>query len=108
MPTRELARLSRLPGIVGRIDPIADILIIEVNNTGEFQREEVRLAAHHAIDKQAISKAFYGGKAIPIAVPAAHGTPGYPKNFDFPHAEPLPRPLPTTPPPTPPQPPQIV
>src|SRR5258708_16265026 len=76
LPIREIARPSRLPGIVGRIDPIADILIIEVHNTGEFQREEVRLAAHHAIDKQAISTPFYGGKAIPIAVPGAHGTPG--------------------------------
>jgi peptide/nickel transport system substrate-binding protein len=87
LPIREIARLSTTPGIVGRIDPISDILIIEVNHTGEFQREEVRLAAHYAIDKGAISKAFYGGKALPIAVPAAHGTAGYPKRFEFKHDE---------------------
>jgi peptide/nickel transport system substrate-binding protein len=83
LPIRETQRLASLPSLVGRIDPIADILIIEVNHTGAFEREEVRLAAHHAIDKRAISKAFYAGKAIPIDVPAAHGTPGYPKEFHF-------------------------
>lgn len=83
LPIRETQRLGSTPGLVGRIDPIADILIIEVNHVGAFEHEEVRLAAHHAIDKRAISKAFYGNKALPIDVPAAHGTPGYPKEFHF-------------------------
>ncbi len=87
LPIREIGRLAKVPGLVGRIDPIADILIIEVNHVGEFEREQVRLAAHHAIDKNAISRAFYAGKAIPIAVPAARNTPGYPKGFDFSHDE---------------------
>jgi peptide/nickel transport system substrate-binding protein len=87
LPIREIARLSKTPGLVGRIDPISDILIIEVNHTGAFENEEVRLAAHRAIDKQAISKAFYAGKAIPIDVPAARNTPGYPPGFAFPHDE---------------------
>ena len=85
LPIRETLRLGSTPGLVGRIDPIADILIIEVNHTGAFEREEVRLAAHHAIDKRAISKAFFAGKAIPIDVPAARNTPGYPKDFHFAH-----------------------
>lgn len=83
LPIRETLRLGAMPGMAGRIDPISDILIIEVNHTGAFEHEEVRLAAHHAIDKRAISKAFFAGKAIPIDVPAARGTPGYPKDFHF-------------------------
>ena len=33
-----------------------------------FADENVRLAAHHAIDKAALSKAFYGGAAVPLSV----------------------------------------
>jgi peptide/nickel transport system substrate-binding protein len=83
LPIREIARLRAEPGIVGSIDAITDIVIIEATRTGPFEREEVRLAAHHAIDKQAISKALFAGKAVPIDVPAAHKTPGYPENFHF-------------------------
>jgi peptide/nickel transport system substrate-binding protein len=83
LPIREIARLGHEPGLVGRIDSTTDILNVMVTRTGLFEREEVRLAAHHAIDKQAISKALFGGKAVPIDVPAAHKTPGYPAGFHF-------------------------
>ena len=83
LPIREIARLGAEPGLVGRIDPVTDIVIVEATRTGLFEREEVRLAAHHAIDKRAISQALFAGKAIPIDVPAAHSTPGYPTDFHF-------------------------
>ena len=43
----------------------------------------MRLAAHHAIDKEALSKAFYGGAAVPLSVVATPGTPGYLTDFKF-------------------------
>jgi peptide/nickel transport system substrate-binding protein len=85
LPIREITRLAATPGFVGRIDPVSDIVILELTRTGLFQRQEPRLAAHHAIDKQAISRALFAGKALPIDVAAAHGTPGYPENFRFPY-----------------------
>ena len=48
-----------------------------------FADKNVRLAAHHAIDKAALSKAFYGGAAVPLSVLATPGTPGYLTDFKF-------------------------
>ena len=48
-----------------------------------FADKNVRLAAHHAIDKAALSKAFYGGAAVPLSVLATPGTPGYLPDFTF-------------------------
>jgi peptide/nickel transport system substrate-binding protein len=85
LPIREISRLARVSGIVGSIDSVTDIVNIMATRTGLFEREEVRLAAHHAIDKKAISNALFAGKALPIDVPAAHKTPGYPEDFHFPY-----------------------
>lgn len=85
LPIREINRIARTAGVVGSIDSVTDILNVMVTRTGLFEREEVRLAAHHAIDKKAISAALFAGKAMPIDVPAAHGTPGYPEDFHFPY-----------------------
>ena len=85
LPIREISRLGREPGITSSIDSVTDIVNIMVTRTGLFEREEIRLAAHHAIDKKAISTALFAGKAVPIDVPAAHGTPGYPEDFHFPY-----------------------
>jgi len=83
-PIRETLRLAAVAGLSARVDPTADIIILQITNRGGFADARVRLAAHHAIDKVAISRALYGGNAVPIAVPAARGTPGYPTDFDFP------------------------
>lgn len=85
LPIREISRLGRVPGLIGSVNSVTDIVNIMATRTGLFEREEVRLAAHHAIDKKAISNALFGGKALPIDVPAAHNTPGYPEDFHFPY-----------------------
>jgi ABC-type transport system substrate-binding protein len=59
---REVARSQREPGL-------AD--------------DNVRLAAHHAINKDARSKAFYGGSAVPLPVVATPGTPAWLPDFDY-------------------------
>ena len=84
VPIREAQRLASVPGLATRIDPIADIMLLQITRNGGFADDRVRLAAHHAIDKEGLSKALFGGVAPAISVPAAKGTPGYPADFVFP------------------------
>lgn len=77
VPVREVERLRREPTLVGEINPIARVILLQVRNDMGFADMDVRLAAHHAIDKEALSKAFYGGAAKPLSVVATPGTPAY-------------------------------
>jgi len=83
IPVRETERLDKLDGITGEINPITRVILLQMRNDGEFADENVRLAAHHAINKAALSKAFYGGAAVPLSVVAPPGTPGFVEGFDF-------------------------
>src|SRR5690606_13307666 len=85
VPIREAERLAKAPGLVSRIEPTSEIVMIHAKNEGAFTDINVRLAAHHAIDKAALSRAMFGGKAIPITIPGIPSTPGYPKDFTFPY-----------------------
>ncbi len=85
LPIRETVRLNEVAGLKGRIDPFTDIILLQIANTGAFTDANVRLAAHHAIDKQAISKAFFNGAATPLPVLAVPGSPGYVDGFAFPY-----------------------
>jgi peptide/nickel transport system substrate-binding protein len=87
VPVREAQRLATVPGMVSNIDAIADITLLQITRNGGFADDRVRLAAHHAINKEAISRALFGGAAKPISVPAAHGRAGYPEDFVFPFSE---------------------
>jgi len=49
-----------------------------------FQDDNLRHAMHLAIDKQALSRAFYNGVAVPLSVIAPPGTPGFVPNFSVP------------------------
>ena len=59
------------------------MILLQVRADLAFADKNVRLAAHHAIDKAALSKAFYGGAAVPLSVLATPGTPGYLPDFTF-------------------------
>jgi peptide/nickel transport system substrate-binding protein len=83
IPIREAQRLGTETGVTARLDPIADIMLLQITKNGGFADDRARLAAHHAIDKVAISRALFGGAATPISVPAAKGTPGYPLDYAF-------------------------
>jgi len=83
IPVREALRLGKTPGLVGRVDPITELVMMEPADAGVFHDENVRLAAHHAIDKRALSKAFFNGVAKPISVAAPPGTPGDVPGFTF-------------------------
>jgi peptide/nickel transport system substrate-binding protein len=83
VPIREAQRLATQPGVTARLDPTTDIMVLQITKNGGFADDRARLAAHHAIDKAAISRALFGGAATPISVPAAKGTPGYPVGYEF-------------------------
>jgi peptide/nickel transport system substrate-binding protein len=85
VPVREVARLQREPSLAGEINPFTRVIMLQCRNDQGFADDNVRLAAHHAIDKEALTKAFYAGAAVPLSVPATPGTPGYVPDFKFTH-----------------------
>jgi peptide/nickel transport system substrate-binding protein len=83
VPVREVQRFQSEGGFAAEIDPITRVILLQVRADLAFADKNVRLAAHHAIDKAALSKAFYGGAAVPLSVLATPGTPGYLTDFTF-------------------------
>jgi peptide/nickel transport system substrate-binding protein len=87
LPIREADRLSHVPDLVSRIDPQTEIMLLQIPNSGAMQDRNLRLALHHAINKEAISRALFAGRATAISVPATPGTPGYIPDYVFPYSE---------------------
>jgi len=85
LPVRETERLGKTEGLTSEINPFTRIIILQMRNDKGFADKAIRLAAHHAIDKVALSKAFYGGAAVALSVPATPGTPGYVADYKFPY-----------------------
>jgi peptide/nickel transport system substrate-binding protein len=85
VPVREVTRLKSVGGLATELRPVTKIILLQIRNDEGFADENVRLAAHHAIDKQALSKAFYGGAAVPLSMLGVPGSPGYDESFQFPY-----------------------
>ena len=83
VPVREVERLRRDPALVGEINPLTRVILLQVRNDLGFADPNVRLAAHHAIDKAALSKAFYAGAARPLSQVTIPGAPGYQDDLVF-------------------------
>jgi peptide/nickel transport system substrate-binding protein len=83
VPVREVQRFQKQAGLAAELNPITRVILLQVRNDLAFADQNVRLAAHHAIDKTALSKAFYGGAAVPLSVVATPGTPGYLEDYHF-------------------------
>ena len=83
VPVREVERFGHDANFAAELNPITRVILLQVRNDLAFADENVRLAAHHAIDKNALSKAFYGGAAVPLSVVATPGTPAYLADFQF-------------------------
>lgn len=85
VPVRETARLGHIATLEAELNPITRIILLQVRDDAGFADRNIRLAAHHAIDKQALSQAFYGNAAVPLSVPVIPGSPGFLDDFTFPH-----------------------
>jgi peptide/nickel transport system substrate-binding protein len=83
VPVREAVRFEKGPGLAAELNPITRVILLQVRNDLAFADQNVRLAAHHAIDKEALAKAFYNGAALPLSVVATPGSPGYLADFRF-------------------------
>ena len=66
VPFEEFDRLKGKEGLAGAVTPVSDIGMIFLNNIDVMTDKNVRLAAHHAIDKQAIADKLLRGHATPI------------------------------------------
>ena len=85
VPVREADRFMKDANFKAELDPIERVIIIQTRGDLGFADKNVRLAAHHAIDKAALSKAFYGGAAVPLSVVAPPDTPGVVPGYTFPY-----------------------
>ncbi len=85
VPVREMARLGAMPNLAAELNPVTKVILLQVRNDEGFADQNIRLACHHAIDKVALSKAFYGGAAVPLSVLGVPGSPGYLDDFKFAH-----------------------
>ena len=83
VPIREVERLGQIKGLKAEILPITRIILLQIRSDRAFADKNVRLAAHHAIDKEALSRALYAGKAVPLSVVATPGTPGFVADYKF-------------------------
>jgi peptide/nickel transport system substrate-binding protein len=85
LPIRDAVRLQGDPAFTATLQPITRMIMLQIRDDLNFADPNVRLAAHHAIDKVALSKAFFNGAAVPLSVPASPGTPGYVADYHFPY-----------------------
>src|SRR5712691_10442348 len=85
VPVREVQRFEKEAGFAAELNPITRVILLQVRADLAFADKNVRLAAHHSIDKAALSKAFYGGAAVPLSVVSTPGTPGYLGDYQFKH-----------------------
>ncbi|MBP1849629.1 ABC transporter substrate-binding protein [Rhizobium halophytocola] len=66
IPYEEYDRLKEKDGLSGVAIPVSDIGMIFINNIEVMLDKNVRLAAHHAINKEAIVKRLLSGYGVPI------------------------------------------
>jgi len=85
LPLRETTRLSTRTGLTGKAYPYSEVYMMQIPSyVPVFQDDNLRRAMHLAIDKAALSKAFYSGVAVPLSVIAPPNTPGYVPGFSMP------------------------
>jgi dipeptide transport system substrate-binding protein len=83
LPMRDVVRLNSVPGLVGQAHPINSIVLIHMVNKGIYRDQNLRLAMHHAIDKRALSRAFFNSQAAPLSMWSGEGMPANDPTFHF-------------------------
>ena len=85
LPMREVQRLATKTGIVTKIYPFSEVYMLRIPSyVKPFDDDRVRAAMHLAVDRAALSKAFYGGLAKPLSVMTPEGTPSFVADFKYP------------------------
>ncbi|MDO6724902.1 ABC transporter substrate-binding protein [Celeribacter halophilus] len=83
MPYEEYDRLIAKEGLSGEAVPVTDIGMIFLNDIDVMLDKNVRLAAHHAIDKQLIIDRLLRGYGVPLATLEVPGYAAYDENITF-------------------------
>lgn len=84
MPVREVWRLAAFPSLAAELNPISRVLMLLLRSDGVFANPDLRLAAHHAIDKAALGQAFFPQTAVALSLPAVPGSTGFAEDVIFP------------------------
>ncbi len=74
IPFEEYERLKKKPGLAGVASPVSDIAMMFISSREPMTDANVRMAAVHAVDKEAIVKRLLGGHGVVIHTLEA---PGY-------------------------------
>ena len=85
IPYEEYDRLRERPGLKGQVFPVADIGMLFLNDVGPMLDKNVRLAAHHAIDKQLIIDRLLRGYGIPLSTLEAPEYDAFDPDLNFPY-----------------------
>lgn len=85
VPAREAVRLAAAPGLEAELRPVSRLVLLQARDDDGFADPNVRLAAHHAIDKEALVRAFTHGRGMALSLPALPGSAGFDPRFAFPH-----------------------
>jgi peptide/nickel transport system substrate-binding protein len=83
LPVREVARLGASPDLTGALHSITNVILIHMVNKSIYRDPNLRLAMHHAIDKDTLSKAFFGGTGEPLSMWSGSGMPANDPTFKF-------------------------
>jgi len=86
VPIADFDRLSKVKGLKAKRQAVTDVALLFLAPYFEpFKDENVRLALHYALDKEAIVKNVLLGFGIPLSTTEAPGYAAYPKEFKFPY-----------------------
>jgi peptide/nickel transport system substrate-binding protein len=85
LPLRDTMRLNQVSGLQGKATPTIDTYLIHMVNNGPTTDKNVRLAMHHAINKEALVRAFFNNVPAVMSTPASPGTPAFNPAFKFPY-----------------------
>lgn len=86
VPIADYERLANVSGLRGVTQPVTDVAVLFVAPYFDpFGDEGVRLALHHALDKQAIVDNVLLGFGQPLDTTEAPLYQAYPEDYDFPY-----------------------
>ena len=85
MPYEDYDRLIAKDGLSGQAVPITDIGMIFLNDVGPMLDKNVRLAAHHAIDKELIIDRLLKGYGVPLSTLEVPGYAAFDDSITVPY-----------------------
>ncbi|WP_416897706.1 MAG: ABC transporter substrate-binding protein [Minwuia sp.] len=85
IPYEDYERLAAKDGLHGVTTPVSDIGMIFLNDVGPMEDKNVRLAAHMAINKDAIVKRLLKGYGVPIDTLQAPEYSAFDASIDVPY-----------------------